>query len=223
MGKVYTFATKYTEMPTGNTYHVELQATLGHQLLALCTDLLYQATPYRTHTADKEIEHLIFRKEKRVVYDIECLAQVVLADNKRDVRLAGALCCSNHVDTVSPQHTKKLSRKSWIPLHVLAHDSHRSQAVDDTHRIHLTHGYLLGKLTVKHSRSQASILVADANGGAAFRRCLSNKKHADAILCQSTEDTLVDTDNTNHAQACDVDKRSSRNAGDTLNDAPRVV
>ena len=54
---------------------MEFQAIFYHQLLLLLADLLDKTSSHRAHTADKEVEHLIFGEEERVVNHIQRFTQ----------------------------------------------------------------------------------------------------------------------------------------------------
>ena len=72
--EVYAIAVKCCIMPTYHTHHIELEATLLHQSLALATYLFYEAASHSAHTTDEEVEHLILGEEERIVYHVQCFA-----------------------------------------------------------------------------------------------------------------------------------------------------
>ena len=72
-------------MTAGYAHDIELQPQFSHQLLLLLVYLFQEAASYRSHTADEEVEYLIFGEEEGVVDDVESLAKKVLIDDKGDV------------------------------------------------------------------------------------------------------------------------------------------
>lgn len=100
--QIDAFAAEQGFRGIGDAHHVQLEAVLLHQFLALAVDLLDEASAYRADAADEEVEHLVFGKEERVVDDVERFAERLAFDHERDVRLRGTLCTGYHVDSVAP-------------------------------------------------------------------------------------------------------------------------
>ena len=73
--EVDAIAAEHGIVSAGDAHHVEHEAALEHQLLALLAYLLNEAATHGAHATDEEVEHLVFREEERVVYDVEGLAQ----------------------------------------------------------------------------------------------------------------------------------------------------
>ena len=138
----------------GNAHDVQFQPVLLHQLLPLHAYLLNQASAHRAHAADEEIEFLVFGEEERVVYDIERLAQRFFFDHKRDVGLRSTLRAGNHVDAILAHRAEQFAGDARRMLHVLAHDSHRSQVGLGDHAADFTHFDFLGKFLVEHFAGQ---------------------------------------------------------------------
>ena len=69
-------------MSAGNAHDIQFEAQLTHELLLLMPYLLYQGAAHSTHSTYKEIEHLILTQKERIVYHIECLAQVCGTDDE---------------------------------------------------------------------------------------------------------------------------------------------
>ena len=65
IGKVKSLTTEHGFRSIDDTYDVQLQSVLHHQLLLLATNLFYQTTANRTDTADKEIEAPDIRRGRR--------------------------------------------------------------------------------------------------------------------------------------------------------------
>ena len=107
-------------------------------------------------------------------------------------------------------------------LHVLTHDSHRSQSCLGSHTVDFTRSDLLGKLSIEHLTCQRSVHVAHTDRSTVLRRCLGHEEHADAVLCQCAEDAVVHTDHAYHAETLHRDERRVVDARDTL-DGLRIV
>ena len=122
--------------------------------------LLEQLSAHGAHTAYKEVQHLVFRQEERVVYGVECLAQMFALHYERDVGLRRTLCTCYHADAGSAQCAEELAGYARHVLHVLAYDGDGSQSALGVHGEHGTRLYLLRKLAVEHLYSLRCILVA---------------------------------------------------------------
>ena len=57
--QIYALTAEHGLASACYTNHVELEAALLHQFLALAADLLQQTAAHGTHTADEQVEHLI--------------------------------------------------------------------------------------------------------------------------------------------------------------------
>ena len=156
----------------GNAYHIQLQTVLLHQLLTLAVNLFYQTAAYRANTAYKEVQHLIFRQEERIMDNIQGLAQRLAVHHKRNIRFRSALCTGYHIDTVTSQRTEQLTGNTRCMLHVLANDSHRSQIFFRLYGRNLSHLNLFGELLVQHFASQVGIRITHTDGSRVLRRCL---------------------------------------------------
>ena len=126
-------------------------------------NLLQKLSAHSSHTAYKEVEHLVFRKEERVVYYVECLAQIFAVYYKRDVGLRCTLRTCYHTDTASAKSTEEFAGNTRCVLHVLAYNSYCSQSALSVHWEHGTRLYLLGKLVVEHLYSSLRVLIAHAD------------------------------------------------------------
>ena len=209
-----SLACKHGIVSGGYAHDIELQAEFAHQFLALLVYLLNEASAHGAHTADEEVEHLIFAQEKGVVDDVQRLAQVLLGNDEGYVRLACALGTCNHTDTATSQRAEQLAGNARGVLHVLAHDGHGGQASLGRHGVHGAIGYLLGKLLVEHTACLTGIHVAHTYGGAVLAACLGHHEHGYAIVRQAGEDTAVHTDDTHHGKTADGDERGALDAGD---------
>ena len=124
--KVETFTAEHCFGSINDTYHMEFQSVFHHEFLLLATNLFYEAAAYRTDTADKEVQYLIFGEEERVVNDIQGFTQRFGIDHKRDVCFRSSLCTGNYVDTVASQRTEKFTGDTRGMFHILAYDSNSS-------------------------------------------------------------------------------------------------
>ena len=209
-------------MTAGNAHHIDLQIALLHQLLTLTGNLFQQASAHRAYTTEEDVQHLIFRQEERVVNHVQALSETLAFHHKRDVRLAGSLCASNHADTITAQRAKQLARNAWRMLHVLAHNGHRRQVAFQFHLIHGTHLNLLGKLLVQHLASTVCVIVRHTNRRTVLRRCLTHHEHADAIFCQRGEDATVHTNHTHHRQTAHRDETRVVDRRDAFDGTPVI-
>ncbi|MPN09245.1 hypothetical protein SDC9_156534 [bioreactor metagenome] len=91
-------------------------------------------------------------------------------------------------------------------FHVLPHHGNGCQVVFDNNFIDTPHFYLFGKLFAEYFLRKRSILCADSDGSAVFRRSLGYQEHADAVIRQCRENPLVHTDNAYHAESLDSDQ-----------------
>ena len=187
-------------MTVGNAHHIQLQATFLHQLFLLTCELLNQAIAHRTCTTDKEIEHLIFRQEERIVDNVQGFTQILFFHHERDVGFRSTLRTSDYTDTVSSQCTEQLTRNTRSLLHILAHNRNGRQVLFRTYGANFTHFDFLRELLVQHLASQFGILIPHTDGSTVFRRSLRHHKHADAVLGQCLEDAVVHTDDTHHTK-----------------------
>ena len=155
-----------------DAHDVELQPALLHEFLLLAADLLQEASADGPDAADKEVEHLIFREEERVVNHVERLAQRFAVDHKGDVRLGGSLCAGDDVDAVPPQRAEEFSGDARRLLHVLADDGNGCEVIGRLDGVDFAHFNLLGELFVEHLAGEGGILVPHTDGGTVFRRSL---------------------------------------------------
>ena len=212
--QIQSLAGKHGIVARGNAHDIELEAEFAHELLALLMYLLYKAAAHGAHTADEEVEHLVFAQKKGVVDYVQRLAQILLSNDKGDIRLAGTLGTGNNADTATAKRAEQLAGNARCVLHVLAHYGHGGQASLGHHGIHGALGYLLGKLFVEHTACLLGIGIAHTDGGAVLTACLRYHEHGDAIVCQTGEDTAVHTDDTHHGETADGDERGALDAGD---------
>ena len=77
--------------PSADPHEVDAQAAFFHETLALGCNLLEEASAHISRATNKDVDVLIFGKEEAVVEHIECLAQHLLLNDKRDVHLKRAL------------------------------------------------------------------------------------------------------------------------------------
>ena len=213
--QVQSLAGEHGIVTRGYANDIELEAEFAHEFLALLAYLLYKAAAHGAHTTDEEVEHLVFAQEKGVVDYVQCLAQVFLGDDERDVRLAGTLGTGYHADTATSQCAEQLAGNTGGVLHVLAHDSHGGQTSLGHHGIHGALCYLLGKLLVEHTACLLGIHIAHTDGGAVLTAGLRYHEDGDTVVCQTGEDAAVNTDDTHHGQTADGDERGALNTGDT--------
>src|SRR5574344_1213097 len=73
--QIDSFPIKDCLMTAGNPHYVEFQSTLLHQFLLLAANLFQQTSAHCTDSADKQIKHLIFRKDETVVDHIQGFPQ----------------------------------------------------------------------------------------------------------------------------------------------------
>ncbi len=83
VSEVETFTAEHCLGSINDAYHMEFQSVLHHQLLLLTTNLFYQTTPYRTDTADKEVQYLVFGQEERVMNYVQRFTQRLGIDQKK--------------------------------------------------------------------------------------------------------------------------------------------
>ena len=182
----------------------------------LPTNLLDELSAHGSHTADKQIEHLVFGEEERVVDDVEYLAQTLALHHKRDVGFARPLCAGDDADAASPQSAEKLAGASGQILHIGSHDGHGGQTALDVHGKHGTVFDFGGKGFVEHLRCLVGIFVAHTDAGGVLRRCLRHHEHADAPIGQGGEDAAVDANHTHHREAGDRDERRAVDGADAF-------
>ena len=187
-------------MTIGNAHYIQLQATFLHQLFLLTSQLLQEAIAHRTRATNKEIEHLVFGQEERIVNHIQGFTQILFFHHERDVGFRSTLGTSDYTDTVSSQCTEQLTRNTRSLLHILAHNRNGRQVLFRTYGADFAHLDFLRELLVQHFASQFGILIPHTDGSTVFRRSLRHHKHADAVLGQCLEDAVVHTDDTHHTK-----------------------
>ena len=217
ISKIEAFATEHGFRSIDDTYDVQLQSVLHHQLLLLATNLFYQTTANRTDTADKEIQYLIFGQEEGVMDNVQRFTQWLGIDNKRNVGFRSSLRTSDNIDTITSQCTEELSCYTRCMLHILANDCHRSQISLCKDRRNLSHLNLFRKFFIQHFTSQIGISVPNTDRGTVLWWSLRNEEYTDSILCQSLEDTVVYTDHTYHTQPLNSDQTRIIDRGNTFN------
>ena len=149
----------------GNAHHLQLQLSRLLQLLVLRIDLLNEVAAHSANAADEEVEHLVLRKEERVVDDVEGLAQVFCINDKRDVGLGCALCAGNDTDARTTQRAEQFTRNARRVLHVLTHDGDGCQSALGMHGEHGARHDLFRELHVQHLDSTIGILVTNTDRG----------------------------------------------------------
>ena len=163
VGEVDAVAVEECLLRGGYAHHVQLQTLCALQLLILIVNLFEQLSAHCAHAADKEVEHLVFRQEERVVNGVERLAQMFALNDERDVGLRRTLRTRYHADAGSAECAEELAGDARRVLHVLAYDGDGSQSVLGVHGVHGARLYLLRKLAVEHLYSLRSVLVAHAD------------------------------------------------------------
>jgi len=98
------------------------------------------------------------------------------------------LCTGNDRDATASERAEEFSGYAWSMFHILTDDSNCSQVAFKMHGIHGTVGDFRCKLMVEYLHSFLCILVADTDGRGVLGGGLRNEEHADAVVCQSSED-----------------------------------
>ena len=204
----------------GNTHQAQLQRLGLEQPLLLFANLPQQVAPHGSHPGHKEIEHLRLGEKKRIVYDIEGLAQTLTGDNKRNVGLRRALGTGNYIDTVAAQHIEQFTRNAGGMFHILAHDSHGGQFLLGFDGTDFAHSHLFLELIAQHPHGHIGVGVAHGKGGVVLRRGLRNQKNTDTRLGQHMEYARVDADYPHHAHAREGDEARVVDRRDTFDGLP---
>ena len=89
-----------------------------------------------SHTADEEVQFLVFREEKGVVEQADGFLELRLPDDERDVRFLSALRISSDRDAAAPECAEEFSGNARYVFHVLAHDGNGGKVVFHLHREH---------------------------------------------------------------------------------------
>ncbi|CDB12074.1 unknown [Bacteroides sp. CAG:633] len=216
VGQVEPLAGKHRSAGIGDTYNIELQTVLLHQLLPLAVNLLYQAAAHGANAANEEVEYLIFREEERIVDNVKRLTQRLAVYYKRNVGLRSTLRTGYHINTVASQRAEQLTGDTWGMLHVLAYDGYGSQVLLGLYGRNLAHHNFLGKLFVQHFASQVGIGIAHTDGCRVLRRCLRHEEDANAVLGQRLEYAVVDTDDAHHTETLHSNEARIINRRNTL-------
>ena len=201
MGKVDSRTGEHCLVPVGDSHDFQVQSPFLLQAFLLAVYLVYQAMPHRTDAANEKVQHLVFGKKKRIVDDIQGLAERTAFYHKRNIGLRRTLRTGYHVNAVPPQRTEELSGNARRMLHVFTHNSYRSKPSLGFHRADFAHFDFLGELFIEHLAGKCRIFIAHADRSRVFRRSLRYEEHTDAVLRQSFEDAVVHADNAYHTQS----------------------
>ena len=108
-------------------------------------------------------------------------------------------------------------------FHVFAYNRYGSQSAFHLHRADFTHFDFLGEFLVQQGACQFGLSVSYTDGNGVLGRSLRNQEHADAVLGQRTEQTVVHSDDTHHAQTGHGNQTRIVDGRDTLDGLREMV
>ena len=221
--QVQPFATEDGMLAVGYADDIQFQPVLLHQFRLLDANLFQQVASDRTDPGDEEVQHLVLGKKKGIMDRVQCLAQVFQLDDEGNVCFGSPLCTGDHADTCATQCPEQLTGDTRSAFHVFAYDSDGCQVFFRYRVTHVALGAFKCELFVQDFDCQVCVCIPDGKCRIVFRTGLRDHEHTDTVLCQCFENTVVDTDNTYHAQPLNRDQAGVVDGRDPFDDSFAVI
>ena len=103
------------------------------------------------HSADEEVEDVVFGEEERVVKYVQRLSEIFSVDNERDVCLRRTLGAGYDADAASTERSEQFAGYTGRVFHVLSHYRDGSKTAFSVHGEHCSRLNLFRELGVEHS------------------------------------------------------------------------
>ena len=123
----------------------------------------------------------------------------------------------DHTDTRTTQRAEKLSGNTWRPFHVLTHDRHSRQIALGNRIVHVALIPFHSEFLIQDLYRQFRVRITHGECRIVLGAGLRHHEHANAILRQGLEDSIIDTDNAHHTKTLNRDQAGIINGRDSFN------